>query len=110
VKVCPKCNVPLRAERTGTFTEWICWDCGYYESDTPAYRAHPELFLNMIRDNPHMFTRRIVSPLDDQTESNRSRRPTKRYQSFQDISGTFLFGGLACYHSFGGQRSGFCQV
>lgn len=42
------------------WTERICWSCGYYESDSPAYRAYPELFRNMVKENPKIFMKEIL--------------------------------------------------
>lgn len=38
----------------------ICWNCGHYEEDTPAYKALPELFENMVRKNPMRFMRKYL--------------------------------------------------
>jgi TPP-dependent pyruvate/acetoin dehydrogenase alpha subunit len=45
---------------TDDFTEQICWNCGHYESDSPAYRQHPELFENIARENPIHFIRKFL--------------------------------------------------
>jgi len=34
------------------FTQWICWKCGYYEDNSPAYLDNPKNFKDLIRNNP----------------------------------------------------------
>ncbi len=59
---CSKCNILLQDyfDMTGGFTEYVCWRCGHYESNSPAYLLNPDGFKNMIRDNP-LVLRRIVN-------------------------------------------------
>lgn len=53
---CPICKSSNLSEYHVNFlTEQICWNCGHYESDSKAYREHPELFENMVRENPYYF-------------------------------------------------------
>jgi len=52
---CPACKGMLYEYRDGRWTEWICWKCGYYESDTPAFRAYPHLFRDIVRKNGGYF-------------------------------------------------------
>jgi len=35
--------------------EWICWRCGYYESNTPAFKEAPELFRDIVRKNANYY-------------------------------------------------------
>jgi hypothetical protein len=41
-------------------TQLICWNCGYYESDSQAYKEHPEFFQNIVRENPSHFIERFL--------------------------------------------------
>ena len=56
---CPDCDSKLQEylEPENGFIQYICWRCGFYESNSPAYRANPEQFVNMIRDNPSIINR-----------------------------------------------------
>lgn len=60
---CPDCNILLQDyfDYSSCFTEYICWKCGHYESNSPAYLSNPDIFENMIRENPsilrHILTR-----------------------------------------------------
>jgi hypothetical protein len=55
LSACPACNNRIYAYRDGRWTEWICWRCGHYESDTPAFRAYPHLFRDVVRRNRDYF-------------------------------------------------------
>jgi hypothetical protein len=52
---CPACNHKIYEYRDGKWTEWICWRCGHYESDTPAFKAYPHLFQDIVRKNRGYF-------------------------------------------------------
>lgn len=56
---CPDCGKKLydKIEEESGFTERICWVCGYYESDSEAYKSYPEHFRNMLRRNPKLLNR-----------------------------------------------------
>ncbi len=59
---CPCCNAPLiTCSPAGEFTEKICLHCGYYESDSPAYKQHPDLFENLVRENPIHFLKKVLN-------------------------------------------------
>lgn len=59
---CPECRNPLYLFSQGEWSEWICWKCGHYESNSPAYRSNPALFVNLVRDNPMRFFKRKLAP------------------------------------------------
>ena len=50
---CPECKIIKLTnhidESTG-FTQKICWGCGYYSSNSPAYKTNPTGFKNLIRE------------------------------------------------------------
>ncbi|MEO9294540.1 MAG: hypothetical protein ABI347_02955 [Nitrososphaera sp.] len=52
---CPACSHRLYEYKDGKWTEWICWRCGHYNSDTPAFQAQPHLFRDIVRKNGHYF-------------------------------------------------------
>ena len=37
-------------EKTMVCNEWACWNCGFYDSDTPGFLAHPELHRDLLRN------------------------------------------------------------
>ena len=42
------------------FIQSICWKCGYYEDNSPAFRLLPESFKSLFRDNPIHFMRKFA--------------------------------------------------
>lgn len=52
---CPACNHKIYEYHDGKWTEWICWKCGHYHSDTPAFRACPHLFQDIVRKNGNYY-------------------------------------------------------
>lgn len=79
--ICPECkNVKLLQyfEKDSGFVIDICWNCGYYSSDCPAYKTNPEHFKNIVRNDPIYFMRKYGTyqpkgntekTTDDETES-----------------------------------------
>jgi len=57
---CPDCHCPLSKYLSGDYEVLVCWNCGYYESNSPAYKAHPELFKNLVRNDPTRFMRQFL--------------------------------------------------
>jgi len=55
VNNCPICQCPMCEYVSENWQVRICWACGHYESDSPAYREHPKLFENLVRDDPLHF-------------------------------------------------------
>ena len=51
-RLCPECVKALydRLDRKTGFTEYLCWVCGHYASDSPAFRASPTMFTNLLRE------------------------------------------------------------
>jgi DNA-directed RNA polymerase subunit M/transcription elongation factor TFIIS len=64
---CPECACLLCNYTSGDYHILVCWNCGYYESDSPAFFAYPELFRDIIRKNPQQFMRKFlkVKPSDE---------------------------------------------
>ena len=58
---CPDCEGKLQDyfDSESGFTQYICWKCGYYASNSPAYRLKPKLYTNLIRDNPSVLKKLI---------------------------------------------------
>ncbi|TLY08673.1 MAG: hypothetical protein E6K88_06290 [Thaumarchaeota archaeon] len=52
---CPACSHKIYEYRDGRWTEWICWTCGHYEPDTPAFKAYPYLLHDVVRKNSNYF-------------------------------------------------------
>lgn len=63
------CEYPVK-----DWLEYICWNCGYYQSDSPAYKLHPELFENIVIENPLQFIQRFLTlkPSDDSYHDDKS--------------------------------------
>jgi hypothetical protein len=55
---------------------WICWRCGHYESNTPAFKSAPYLFKDLVRDDQEHFMRKYCSP----TENKHNFSPTEFQQ------------------------------
>lgn len=59
---CPECDkgklYQFLDKASGFIIIQICWECGYYESDSQAYKSHPEEFKNIVRQNPTYFLRK----------------------------------------------------
>lgn len=71
---CSGCGIgTLYQYRDGGWTEWICWRCGHYQSDTPAFQAQPELFRDVVRKNGEFFMRKYA--LYGRHHRYRHRRP-----------------------------------
>lgn len=72
---CPYCNSPLCNYKSGDYTDSICWACGYYESDSPAYRLNTTLFKNLVRDNPTRFMQNFLcKPADGFLQRKRNAK------------------------------------
>ena len=53
--VCPCCKAGVYAYSDGGWTEHICWKCGYYDSDIPAFKERPHLFHDIVRKNANYY-------------------------------------------------------
>ena len=60
MKSCPECDSPMCNYKEDIWNEWICWNCGHYESDTPAYKYYSTLFKDIVRNNPSHFIRKFL--------------------------------------------------
>lgn len=74
---CPECEShpilyeyrqPIRTYIKGRFgamvaSEWVCWECGYYDSNSPGFLEYPELHKNMLRDNSEFRKGKITEAL-----------------------------------------------
>lgn len=58
---CPECNITIYEYYDGDWLEWICWGCGYYESNTPAFRSMPYSFKDLVRNNPRAFLKKYAN-------------------------------------------------
>jgi ribosomal protein L37AE/L43A len=65
MNTCPECQSTMYPHKSGRFTEWICLNCGRYESDSPAYRTLPSLFDDIVRNDPAKFRGRFIKQLSD---------------------------------------------
>jgi hypothetical protein len=52
---CPCCKTAIYAYVDGGWTERICWKCGYYDSDIPAFIECPHLFHDIVRKNANYY-------------------------------------------------------
>jgi hypothetical protein len=64
MKACPDCSYPLCEYDEEVCLEWICWNCGYYTSNSPTDQ---KLFENMVRESPTHFIRKYFKS----TKNNR---------------------------------------
>jgi DNA-directed RNA polymerase subunit M/transcription elongation factor TFIIS len=71
---CPECGLRLYEYREGDWTEYVCWKCGHYESNSPAFKSAPYLFVNLVRDNPIHFMKKY---------SKYSSSPTQNQHDFK---------------------------
>lgn len=65
---CPECNSSLFEYMPGEWKEGICWECGHYESDSPAYKACPKMFVNLVRENPQEFIKKYLFSIPPQMQ------------------------------------------
>jgi hypothetical protein len=69
---CPECNNSLYdyfEPETG-FTQSICWKCGHYEDNSPAFQLLPKSFTNLLRDNPIYFMKKFAHQPTGNTNNN----------------------------------------
>ena len=59
---CPECKNQLYGylDHSSGFTQTVCWVCGHYEDDSPAFRLMPELFKDVLRNNRVHFMRKFA--------------------------------------------------
>lgn len=74
---CPDCSSVMSEYVDGDWLEWICWDCGYYMSNTPAFKSCPEMFKNIIRENPQKFIKKHLFRSKDDNKGAKSNKGAK---------------------------------
>jgi len=57
---CPECRSPLMNITSNFYTMRVCLNCGYYESDSPAFRNAPSIFKDCVRNNPEKFLKKYI--------------------------------------------------
>ena len=69
---CLDCNVSMKDyfDESSCFTEYVCYVCGNYASNSPAYLSNPDQFKNLIRNNPQILQKIINRNLTER-RSNR---------------------------------------
>lgn len=79
---CPSCHSTLCEYKNNEYLERICWNCGYYDSNSPAFKAHPEFFRNIVRENPSHFMKMFLEPKasDNGYHEPQNRRKVNRTQ------------------------------
>lgn len=91
---CPNCHNLMCQYKNSGFTENICWNCGEYISDSPAYLAHPQVFKNLIRNNPLRFIKKYIGvPTDEILQ----RKPTD--EDLPEPMPALYKGGIVKNHS-----------
>ena len=76
-KICPDCNAPLCTYPNGKYAMDVCWNCGHYASDSPAFYSAPKMFEDLVRSKPQQFIQKylVQQPLaDDSYHEPRNRR------------------------------------
>jgi hypothetical protein len=96
---CPDCHCPLSKYLSGDYEVLVCWNCGYYESNSPAYKAHPELFKNLVRNDPTRFMRQFLK-LKSSDEFSQRKPSDDKYT--EPLRVTFNSQELLCIASVGG--------
>jgi hypothetical protein len=73
--ICPDCGSPLcrYGNNINPYHDFICWSCGFYSSDSPAFTKHPYLFKNMVRENPQYFISRFLNAISADVFLQRKR-------------------------------------
>jgi DNA-directed RNA polymerase subunit M/transcription elongation factor TFIIS len=61
MEICPECRCKLYEYAEEIWQSLVCWKCGHYESSSPAYKAQPSLFVNLVRDSPEYFMRKLLT-------------------------------------------------
>ena len=89
MEICPDCNSKLLDyfDKKSGFTEYLCWKCGLYASNSPAYRFSSEMFVNMVRENPSHFMRKIIHQPRGNTY-NTTEEGTEPALGFCSVHGT----------------------
>ncbi|WP_148700370.1 hypothetical protein [Candidatus Nitrososphaera evergladensis] len=72
---CPTCGNSVYEYRDGRWTEWICWRCGHYQADTPAFTAQPDLYRDIVRKNGRYFMQKYAQYAARDARSSGSRVP-----------------------------------
>ena len=57
---CQNCQCPMCEYTNEGFTESICWNCGKYLSNSPAFVRHPDLFRDIVRKNPLHYMKKFL--------------------------------------------------
>lgn len=78
---CPDCENPKISEyleKDSYFVIFICWNCGYYCSNSPTYEAEPKRFKDIVRDDPLYFMRKYgtYQPTGNRDKNNRQGNRT----------------------------------
>jgi len=60
MNTCPECFSKIYQYTDGEWLVWICWRCGHYESNTPAFQSCPEQFVNLVRERPFYFMKKYA--------------------------------------------------
>lgn len=58
---CPSCGAVLCSYVEENIEVSICWNCGYYSSNSPAFKTNPDRFKNLVRDEPLKFLRKFLN-------------------------------------------------
>lgn len=74
---CNECGYNLHLYKDESFVVRICWLCGYYESNSPAFKLNPSLYVDMVRENPSYFMNKFCKSDEnlqgDNNDNNRRR-------------------------------------
>lgn len=63
MRFCPECNGKLLDyfDKKSCLIESVCWKCGHYESNSEGYRKTPEMFVDMVREEPVYFMKKYAT-------------------------------------------------
>ncbi len=51
-------------------TQFVCWNYGRYESNSPAFNLMPELFVDLVREDPSYYIKKF-SQVKNSVKNNR---------------------------------------
>lgn len=54
-EVCKNDELHAYYDKDNGVTQYVCWVCGYYTSNSEACKSNPISFENLVRENPSYF-------------------------------------------------------
>ncbi len=94
---CSECknNLYQYIDQETGFIQKICWGCGLYEDNSPAFRLFPDSFKDIVREHPAYFMRKFAHQPTGNTDKTTDKEPAPQTR-FCQVDGS-------------GQNSSNCQ-